>query len=79
MKRKLGICTRYTRQGASSRLRYHLYASALEEAGFEAEFHPFFTERYLQNLYSGGGKSRRGARETAGTRPPPPRTAAYRI
>ncbi len=58
MKRKLGICTRYTRQGASSRLRYHLYASALEEAGFEAEFHPFFTERYLQNLYSGGGKSR---------------------
>lgn len=58
MKRKLGICTRYTRQGASSRLRYYRYASALETAGFEPEFHPFFGERYLHHLYSGGGKSR---------------------
>lgn len=58
MKRKLGICTRYTPQGASSRLRYFLYASALKAAGFETEFHPFFGERYLRNLYSGAGKSR---------------------
>ncbi len=58
MKRKLAICTRYSRQGASSRLRYYLYAPALKAAGFETEFHPFFGGRYLRNLYSGGGKSR---------------------
>ena len=54
----LGICTRYTELGASSRLRYYLYRSALEQAGFFPEFHPFFDDGYLKRLYSGKGKSR---------------------
>ena len=54
---KLGICTRYTELGASSRLRYYLYRTALEQAGFDLEFHPFFDDEYLKRLYSGKGKS----------------------
>ena len=56
--RKLEICTRYTELGASSRLRYYLYRSALEQDGFVPEFHPFFDDEYLKRLYSGKGKSR---------------------
>ncbi len=55
---KLGVYTRYTPLGASSRLRFYAYADFLRDAGFEAEFHPFFSDAYLRRLYRGGGKSR---------------------
>ena len=58
---KLGIYTRYSERGASSRLRYYLYRQALTEQGFLPQYHPFFTDGYLQKLYSGKGKSKTDA------------------
>lgn len=58
----LGVCTRYDRLGASSRLRYFNYRDAFEAAGFAPRFHPFFSDAYLRRFYAGKGKSRiRGA------------------
>ena len=64
----LGVCTRYTETGASSRLRYYAYAGAWREAGFAPEFHPFFDDAYLRRLYAGGGKSRFRALAALGRR-----------
>lgn len=53
--RRLLVLSRYTRLGASSRLRTDQYIGSLEEAGFEVTLHPFFDDSYLQGLYAGGG------------------------
>ena len=54
----LGIYTRYSEQGASSRLRYYLFKDSLKKERFSPEFHPFFDSAYLSRLYSGNGKSK---------------------
>ncbi len=53
----LGVYTRYDRLGASSRCRYFDYKDAFEAAGFQAEFHPFFGNAYLERFYRTGRKS----------------------
>lgn len=55
---KLAVFTRYDSLGASSRLRFQIYREALVSAGFDVEYHHFFDNTYLKQLYSGGGKSR---------------------
>jgi glycosyltransferase involved in cell wall biosynthesis len=61
--RKMGVSvlalTRYTRLGASSRLRTLQYQPLLERSGFEFEHAAFFDDGYLRGLY-GGGAPRRG-------------------
>ena len=55
---KLAVFTRYDSLGASSRLRFQIYRDELKAAGFDVEYHHFFDNAYLKQLYSGGGKSR---------------------
>ena len=55
---KIGICTRYSQSGASSRLRYYLYRDALCEAGMKPVFHPLLPDEYISQLYGGKGKSK---------------------
>ena len=57
---ELGVYTRYSALGASSRLRYLCYADRLALNGLDAEFHTLFQDDYLRRLYSG-----RSARFTA--------------
>lgn len=45
--------TKYTRQGASSRLRSYQYFPYLEEAGFTVKVIPLFSDKYLEQTYSG--------------------------
>lgn len=55
-KRKIAAFTRYSRMGASSRLRTYQYIPKLEEAGYEVEAFPLFGDEYLKKLYSGSKK-----------------------
>ena len=50
---KLLVLSRYSRLGASSRLRTMQYRPYLEEAGFETSYSSFFDDNYLENLYAG--------------------------
>lgn len=50
---KIALLTRYSRLGASSRLRTYQYLPLLESQGFDIEAVPFFDDEYLRNLYSG--------------------------
>ena len=50
---KLTILSRYSRLGASSRLRTLQYATRLEQAGFAVTVDSLFGDGYLQSLYSG--------------------------
>ncbi|MEJ7645285.1 MAG: glycosyltransferase family 4 protein [Chryseolinea sp.] len=43
--------TKYTRQGASSRLRTFLYLDFLREEGIYCKVSPFFNDAYLQEVY----------------------------
>jgi glycosyltransferase involved in cell wall biosynthesis len=52
---KILFFTRYTRQGASSRLRFYQYIPIYESLGFQCEISPLFDEKYLDELY--GNKS----------------------
>lgn len=53
-----GFYPRYSRNGASSRHRFHDFAGLWAEAsGGAAACEPFFSERYLARLYAGKGKS----------------------
>lgn len=54
----LTMCTRYTRLGASSRLRFHCYADALRDAGYQVRLDAFYPDDYLRKLYAGSGPSR---------------------
>lgn len=61
---KLTILSRYTRLGASSRLRTMQYLPALRQAGFEVEVASFFDDAYLRSLYGGQRDKRRLAQFT---------------
>ena len=50
------LLSRYSRSGASSRLRSYQYLPYLQEQGFSVTVAPFFTEEYLQHYYAGRGK-----------------------
>ena len=47
------LLCRYTRLGASSRLRFFQYLPYLEEKGFLVTIRPFFGNNYLAGLYEG--------------------------
>jgi glycosyltransferase involved in cell wall biosynthesis len=47
------LLSRYTRMGASSRLRTMQYLPALVREGFNVQVAPFFDDAYLHALYSG--------------------------
>ncbi|MDF1776205.1 MAG: glycosyltransferase family 4 protein [Rhizobiaceae bacterium] len=47
------LLSRYTRMGASSRLRTMQYLPALTSEGFNVQVAPFFDDTYLHALYSG--------------------------
>ena len=49
----LRVLSRYSRLGASSRLRTLQYRHYLEEAGFDIEYEALFDDAYLHNLYAG--------------------------
>lgn len=57
---KLLILVRYTRLGASTRLRTLQYLPYLEAAGIEVEVASFFDDAYLEALYA-GRRSKTGA------------------
>ena len=54
----LSIWCRYDKLGASSRLRFIQFIPELEKAGFSTDFHHFFDDAYLKQLYAGNGKSK---------------------
>lgn len=45
--------TKYSRQGASSRLRSYQYFPKLEEQGIHVEVSPLFNDNYLSKIYKG--------------------------
>jgi glycosyltransferase involved in cell wall biosynthesis len=47
------VLTRYERLGSSSRVRFYQYYPYLEAHSVELVSAPFFSDRYVQNLYSG--------------------------
>jgi glycosyltransferase involved in cell wall biosynthesis len=61
---KILLLTRYSRLGASSRLRCLDYLPLLREAGLDIDVAPFFDDAYLERLY-------------AGTRTPLPKLLSY--
>lgn len=53
---KILLLSRYTRLGASSRLRTMQYLPALAREGIEVQVVPFFDDAYLHTLYAGSPK-----------------------
>jgi glycosyltransferase involved in cell wall biosynthesis len=56
VKKRLLVLTRYTRDGASSRLRTMQYRPWLEGEQFDVEYLPFFDRQYLRQVYGGSGR-----------------------
>jgi len=56
MNARLLVLSRYSRLGASSRLRTLQYKPYIEAAGFEVEYAALFDDTYLQKFYSGQNK-----------------------
>lgn len=50
---KILYFTKYSRQGASSRLRSYQYFPKLEEQGFHVKVSPLFNDKYLNQVYNG--------------------------
>ncbi|MDH6307769.1 glycosyltransferase involved in cell wall biosynthesis [Dysgonomonas sp. PFB1-18] len=50
---KILYYTKYTRKGASSRLRSYQYFPYLEQMGYNIEVSPLFDDKYLNNMYDG--------------------------
>lgn len=50
---KVLLLTRYSRSGASSRLRYYQYLPFLNAQGVEVDVYPLFGEKYLKRLNAG--------------------------
>lgn len=50
---KITFFTKYAKNGASSRLRSCQYFPLLEQLGCEIEWHPLFSDQYLDRLYKG--------------------------
>ena len=63
--KELGVYTRYSELGASSRLRCYRYADMLWKCGFDVRMHPLFGDDTLQALYSGRGRGGKLARDIA--------------
>ena len=63
---KLLLLSRYSRLGASSRLRTLQYVPSLTAAGFDVEVAPFFDDDYLERLYLGERPRLETARYFAG-------------
>ena len=59
---RLLVLTRYTRQGASSRLRIMQYQPYLEASGIELRFASLFDDAYLDSVYTGRRSSIAGGR-----------------
>lgn len=55
---KILILSRYTRLGASSRLRLYQFIPHWEDAGIDCVVHPLLNDRYLQELYDKKGVSK---------------------
>ena len=55
---KVLLLSRYSRLGASSRLRFLQYLPLIAPKGWQVDVRPLFSDRYLQALY--GGQSRMG-------------------
>lgn len=53
----VAFLSKYSRLGASSRLRTLQYLPALKRAGIEVTKHSLFDDEYLETLYSGEGRS----------------------
>lgn len=51
------VFTKYSRKGASSRLRTIQYLTSLEKQGFEFTVQNLFDDAYLEALYNGGKRS----------------------
>ena len=49
--------TRYTKLGASSRLRFYQYINEAKNYNIDLEPSPLFNEDYINRLYSGKGRS----------------------
>jgi glycosyltransferase involved in cell wall biosynthesis len=62
---ELGIYTRYSELGASSRLRCYRYSGMLRECGFDVRMHPLFGDDTLHALYACRGRSGKLARDLA--------------
>lgn len=62
---ELGIYTRYSELGASSRLRCYRYAGTLRNCGFDVRMHSLFGDDTLLALYAGRGRSLKLARDLA--------------
>ncbi|MEJ2611508.1 MAG: glycosyltransferase family 4 protein [Candidatus Thiodiazotropha sp.] len=54
---KILLLTRYTRMGASSRLRSYQYLPFLKERGIDVTVSPLFSDAYLKAFYGAGSKS----------------------
>lgn len=54
--KKLGMFTRYTALGASSRYRFYKYVLELIRDGYDVKVSPFFSDTYLNGLYETGRK-----------------------
>lgn len=50
---KILYFTKYSRKGASSRLRSYQYFDYLEKYSFDIQVYPLFDDEYLENLYQG--------------------------
>lgn len=50
--RTLWVFPKYSRKGASSRLRVHQFQDTLENAGYRLHISPLFDDEYLERLYS---------------------------
>lgn len=55
--KKILLLPRYSRMGASSRLRTYQYVPFLKTKGIEVTVSPLFNDRYLKELYAGKGTS----------------------
>lgn len=47
------VFSRYYEDGASSRIRFHQYEGLFKKNGFLLTFAPFFSENYIESLYTG--------------------------
>jgi glycosyltransferase involved in cell wall biosynthesis len=56
--KKILLFSKYSRLGASSRLRTHQYIPFLEAKGYKVTISPLFSDRYLQALYAKGKVSK---------------------
>ena len=55
---RLLALTRYSRLGASSRLRFYQYGEALASSGWDVAFSPLLGDSYIQGLYERGKRNR---------------------